>query len=62
MKCFWIFWHDWSKWSDVVKDYSADRNQYRYCKKCNRQQKRKAFLVDYTTDEQIINGMKGENK
>lgn len=53
MKCFWIFFHDWSIWEDITlvkTDYTFDiklprykiqteiGGQKRYCKKCGEQQ------------------------
>lgn len=36
MKCFWIFGHDYTKWSVMVEPYGSIRQQWRKCKKCNR--------------------------
>ena len=48
-----ICFHDWNKWSVVVRDYSANRNQFRSCKKCNKIIKRKAFYMVATEDKTI---------
>lgn len=54
MRCFWIFFHDWSLWEDIIINktiypYMSEALKYteeiagqkRYCKKCGKQEMRK---------------------
>ena len=54
MTCFWIFNHEWSKWTDAIEDYSGDRCQFRFCKKCNIQQKRKSYWLNSIPSSRIV--------
>lgn len=44
MKCWWIFFHKWTKWVDcrIIVESLYDRPtvdaQKRYCEKCNKKQ------------------------
>ena len=36
MKCFWIFNHNWSRWTKPFQGYDGTCTQYRECKDCGR--------------------------
>ena len=55
-------WHNWTKWSEVYSDYSANRIQFRNCKKCNKVIKRKAFWMVAVKNEDINSTQDEGNK
>jgi len=36
VKCIPIIGHVWSDWSEVVRAYNGNKQQYKYCLKCNK--------------------------
>lgn len=53
LKCWWIFGHDYTNWSELVKPYGADKQQWRKCKNCNRLQYRNVGYASGVNPEQV---------
>lgn len=52
-KCWFIFNHNYSKWSELVKPYEANKQQWRKCEDCNRLQYRNVGYASGVNPEQV---------
>lgn len=55
--------HEWSQWSELVSHYTSEKQQWKYCKKCNIQKYRNTGITcsDLNDIQAVIDKLK-DNK